>query len=102
MVQVVVANDRAALGPVPAAVNRTGVVRFEAHAVDFVELNEMIVAAERNGLVWRMLNQVVRNPQTNSGNGNGRLIHAIPAAVMVDVVILGEMPGWSQRLPISA
>ena len=60
VVQVVVADDRAAHGPVAAGVDRSRVVRFVAHAVDLVELDQVIVAAEAHAHVRRVVDQVVR------------------------------------------
>ena len=60
VVQVVVADDRAAHGPVAAGVDRPGVVGLVAHVVDLVELDHVVVAAEADRHVRGVVDQVVR------------------------------------------
>ncbi len=61
MVEVVVADRRAAHGPVAPGVDGPGVVGLVAHAVDLVELDEVVVAAEHDGHVRGVVDQVVRD-----------------------------------------
>src|ERR1051326_9074005 len=52
-------DNRAAHGPISSGIDRAGIVRFEADAVNLVELDEMVIAAERDRLMRRIINQVV-------------------------------------------
>ena len=52
----------AAAGRVAPLIKSAAVVGFRAHVVDFVELKHMIVAADEDGLVRRVVDQIVRGP----------------------------------------
>lgn len=66
VVEVVVANHGAAPGPVSTAVNRAGVIRFEADPMDFIQLDQVIVAAKENRHVGCIVNQIVRQSDSDA------------------------------------
>ncbi len=102
VMQIIVAYHRAALRPVTARIHGARVVRFIAHAVNFVELDDVVVAAEADGHVRRVVDEVVRRAQSDPVQRNRFLIHARPAPVMVDVVVLRHMLRRGQGLPVPA
>jgi len=70
--------------------------------VDLVVLEEVIVAPEEDRRVRGVVDQVVRGAEAHTAQEKAGPIHAVPAAEMVDVVILGEVAGRRERLPVAA
>ena len=79
VVQVVVAQDVAALRPVAADVVGARVAAFLDDVVDFVELDDVVVAARVQGHVRAVVDQVVGDPVADSRNADARFVGAEPA-----------------------
>jgi hypothetical protein len=62
VVEVIMSDDRATLGPVTPHVKRAHISRFKAYLVDFIQLDDMIVPAQLNGVVRSVMNFIVSNP----------------------------------------
>ncbi len=102
VVHVVVADDGAAHGPVAAGIDGPGVVRLVANAVDFVQFDEVIVATEPHAHVRGVVNQVVRGTIADPLQRDARPVDSLPAGVVMDVIVLGEMPGGGKRLAVAS
>ncbi len=102
VVQVVVPDHRAPHRPIAPGIDRAGIVRLEAHVVDFVQLDHVIVAAKADGLVRRVVDQIVGNPVADAVHRNAGAVHRLETAVVMDVVVFGVQPGRCQRLAIAA
>ena len=69
--------------------------------VDFVELNQMIVATEAHAHMWRVVNQIVGRAIADASERDGRLIDALHASVVVNVIILCQVFAPRERRPIA-
>ena len=96
------ADDRAPHRPVPAGVHRPGVVGFQAHIVDLVVLDDVVVAAESDGHVRGVVDKVVRRPVADAAQRDGGCVHAVPSSVVMDMVILGDVSAGGERRTLSS
>ena len=101
LVHVVVANHRAPHRPVAPGVDRAGVVGLLADVVDLVQLDHVVVAAEHEGHVRGVVDQVVRRPQAHARQRDRGLVHAIPLPVVVNVVVHRFVLGAFQRCAVA-
>lgn len=83
---VVVPDLRAAHGPVAAGIDGAGVVGFDAHMMNLVVFNDVVVAAEHDADVRRVVDEVPLGAVADAVQRNARTVHPVPAAVVVDVV----------------
>ena len=93
IVQIIMPDDRASHRPVASGIDCSGIVRFQAYVMDFIELDDVIVSSESDGHVRRIVDQVVYRPVTDTLKRNGGRVHARPSAVVMNMVIFGDMPG---------
>ena len=66
VMKVVMTNDRAPGRPVPSHVEGPDIAGLEAHMVNLVILNEMVVAAQLDGIVRSVVDQVVPDLLTHA------------------------------------
>jgi hypothetical protein len=88
VVEMVVTDQVAAAGPIHPAVDGARVVRLLTHMMDLVELQHVIITVERDRNVWGVMDEVVGSPVADAVDGNAVAIHAVPAAIVVDVVVV--------------
>ena len=79
MVDEVVPDAVAAIGVIAPGVNSTHVSCFQRDVMDFIELDEMVVAGEENGAVGMVMDEVMRGTQPNSIEQHRRHITLRPA-----------------------
>ncbi len=66
VMQVVVPDHRASHGPVSSCVYRAGVVGLEADVMDLVEFDRVVVSAEHEGHVRRIVDKVMCRAQPHA------------------------------------
>ncbi len=66
-----------------------------------VQLDQVIVARKIHGLMRRVVDQVMCGAVADAVQRNGRLIHPINAAVMMNMVVVGREIGLGQRFAIT-
>jgi len=62
----------------------------------------VVVAEIPDRFVRRVMDQVVGHPVADARTTDRRLVHAMPAAVMVNVVVFRVETGRRERLPVAA
>jgi hypothetical protein len=70
--------------------------------MDLVELQHVIIAVERDRDVWGVMDEVVGSPVADAVDGNAVAIHAVPAAIVVDVVVVGDVASRGERFAAAA
>ncbi len=99
--QEVMANHRALHSPIASAVHRASIIRLVAYAVDFVELYQVVISTERDCLMWCVVHQVVGYAVAYAAYRNGGLVHAVPPAIVMDVIVFSVVSGGSERLAVT-
>ena len=101
VMEVVVAHHVAAFRQsrhVAVHVPRPGVAGLVGDVMHLVVLRNMVIAAEQERLVRRVVDQVVRHPHRDALDADRRLIGAaVPGGVVVDVTVLHHVPGRLKR-----
>ena len=94
VVPVVEADQVAAARRVAPLVESAAVVGFGADVVDLVEFEHMVVAADEDGLVRRIVDQVVRGPVADAlereAVGRSELVLGEAPDVVVDGLVAGR------------
>ena len=89
MVEHVIANDCSALGEVPRGhVQPAGVLRAQIGMVDDVVFHHVVVAADQQGLVVAVVDQVVARPVADPGQVDARVVGALERGDVMDVVVV--------------
>jgi hypothetical protein len=70
--------------------------------MDLIELQHVIIAVERDRNVWGVMDEVVGSPVADAVDGNTVAIHAVPAAIVVDVVVVGDVAPRGERFAVAA
>ncbi len=86
--KVVVANHRATHRPVPACINGSCIIGFEANIMDFIKLNDVVIPTETDGHMRSIMNQVMGNFIANTAEIDSRCVHTIPPGVMVNMSVI--------------
>ena len=100
--EIVVADDIAALRPIAPHVKRAHIARLQADMGNVVVFDGMIVAVEQDGGMRPVVNAVMRDHVAHTLQHDGRLIAARPVAEVVDVVVQRGMPARRQRAAFAA
>ena len=102
VVEVVVADDVALPIPAPAGVEGAHVAGLVADAVQLVQLDDVVVAAEEDAVVRAVVDQVVRDSLAYSVHQHARPVSALQARIVEDVVVVGVVAGSRQRPAVAA
>ena len=94
--EVVVLYDIPALRPVPANVEGTDVAGFLRDIMDLVELQEVLIAVEVHPHVGGVVDIVVGQTVAHARQVDRRLVGTVDPAVMMNVVVLGEVMSFSE------
>jgi hypothetical protein len=70
--------------------------------MDFIELDQMVVPAEKNGTMWVVVNEVVGSPLPHAADEDGRDVTLGPATLPGKVTVLDKMPARLKSLAIPA
>jgi hypothetical protein len=70
--------------------------------VNLVKLNEVVISAETDCHVWGIMDKIVARTIADAANRNGGIIHAIPSAVVMNVIIFYVMLRRFKPLAIAA
>ncbi len=97
----VVAVDIAAEGRIAPHAETALIVRFQNRVVDVVEVDHVVVSADRHHAGRAMVHPVVGRAIADSVQGNGLGIRAIDPAEEVDPAVFNEVAGGSQVLAIA-
>ena len=98
----VVADHVAATGRITALIKRTGVVARVAHIVDHVVFKDVVVAADADGHVRRVVQQVVRSAVADTAERDAAGIAELMLGEPPDVIVHGLVAGWRERLAVAA
>ncbi len=102
IVEVVVPDDVPALRPVAPDVERSGVAGLRTYAIDFIELENVVVAPEQYGIVGCIVDPIVCHAVTHAAEEDGGPVRSDPAAEVVDIVVQREVPAGFERLAVAA
>ena len=69
--------------------------------MDFVELDEMVIARETDGLVWSVVEQIVGEPDADAGQMNVPGMCPLAARDVVDVIVDCLMPARREGLAVA-
>src|SRR5689334_16665302 len=100
--QIIEANFMTASSPIVPTINRACVIGFLADVVNFIVFDNVIVAAQIHGLMWRVVNQIMHSAAANAIETNAGLIGAIPTAVFVDMTVFDKMVGGRECGAVAA
>ena len=103
VVEPVVADDRAARGDPVAApgVDGARVLGLQVHVADVVVLDHQVVAAEHDAHAGAVVDQVVRGAVAHAVERDPHAL-LVEHADVVDVVVLGDVLGRSERDAVAA
>ena len=97
----VVPDHIAATGRITALIKRTRVVARVAHIVDHVVFEDVVVAADADGHVRRVVQQVVRSAVADTAERDAAGIAELMLGEPPDVIVHGLMAGWRERLAVA-
>ena len=98
----VIAEAIAAVGVVAPGVDRADVAGLQRDVVDFIELNEVVVAVEEDCAVRMVVDEVVRGPLADAADQDGRHVAFGPAALAREMTILDEVSAGAEGLTVAA
>jgi len=102
VMKVVMADGGAAGGQVAAGVDGSGIAGFQADTGNVVELDQVVVADEVDADVRGLVNAVVGDALADAFHRYGGLIGANPPAVVMDVIVHGEVVAGRQRHAVAS
>ena len=70
--------------------------------MDFVVLDDLVVARETDGHVRHVVDQVVRGPIADAEKSDPLLVDRVPAGNVMDVVVVRVVPGRRECLAVTA
>ncbi len=91
VMEIVVLYDIPALRPVPANVEGADIAGFLRDIMDLVEFQEVLITAEAYSYVGSVVDIVMGQTVAHARQADRRLVGAINPAVMMNVVVLGEV-----------
>ena len=97
----VVADHVAAAGWVAAFVQRAGVIAGVAHIMHDVVLEDVVVAADADGHVRRIVQQIVRGAVADAAQSNAAGIGELVLREPPDVIVDGLVAGRRERLAVA-
>src|ERR1051325_4596128 len=101
-VNVIVANTISAKRIIAPGINRADVARLQRDMVNFVKLDQMIVAAEKHCRVRMIVNQIMRSALADAAQQNRRDVALGPSALPLEVAVFDKMSARRKCLTIAA
>src|SRR6185503_18207747 len=102
VVDEIVPDMVATKGPVASGIDRADVARFQGDVMNFVELDEMLVARKENGTVRMIVNKIVRHAMAHASQQDGGHVTLRPAPLSLEMAILYNVSSRRERLPVPA
>jgi len=101
MMKKVITQRRATLGGIPPHIKGTAIIRFHAGMMDLVEIDDMIVAREADGLMGAIVQQIVRKPNADPANVNVVSMRPLSARDVMNMIVDNLVTAWTQRFAIT-
>jgi hypothetical protein len=100
VVEIVVTDNVSSPCPIATCMKRSGITGFLADAIYFVELDQMLVAPQGNGLMRCVVDEIVLDTLSNSFEKQSILSRSHPRTVVMDVIVYCEIFGGHKSLSI--
>jgi len=102
VMEIIVPDGVAAGGVVTACINGRGVVGNFANTIDFIVFHDMLIAGERDRHVGRIVDTVMRDDTSHSGNGDTGTVGTENFCDMMNMVIGYQIFGTGKSGSVSA
>ncbi len=102
VVQVVVPDLVATRPPVASGIDGAGVAGLLADVMQFVQLDEVLVATIKDSGMGSRVDQVVTRPLPGSVQADRRIVHVLEVSKIVDVAVFDVVLSGGERLAIAA